>query len=99
MSANPNTHVDWVTAQGIDVALRDADGAWPDLAGRTVDRGEALPRLQRIPQGTQQGRSAVAIRIDLPDRTVILETTARAFITAAKAVRAACEMDGEDDLP
>lgn len=95
---NESAPLDWITAQGLDLHLQ-GDGAFPDLEGRLLRRGHQMPAVVRLPDGTTQGRSVVIVRIDLPETTVCLEMTARAFIMAAQAVRRACEASGESDLP
>jgi uncharacterized protein (UPF0371 family) len=65
--------------------------AWPELLNN-----DKLIYLQNQPVGiacidkaTSKGKPSVALRIELPDgRTVIAETTARLFCTAAKAIEA-----------
>lgn len=66
--------------------------AWPELdKEKIIHLGEGAPPVQVavLDKGLQSGRPSVAIRIDLPDgRTVIAETTARLFCTAARAIMA-----------
>jgi hypothetical protein len=72
------------------------DGCWPDLVakandGRLIDlmntKGEI--RLAVLDAGMQSGSPSVSIRIDLPDgKTVVTETSAKLFVTAARMIQA-----------
>lgn len=68
----------------------DGDNAWPDLREKTVlHLANGAPPIQVavLDGGTTQGRPSIAVRLDLPDgQTVIAETTARLFVTAARAI-------------
>lgn len=71
---------------------RDAGTAWPDL-----DREKCIHMANDGPPisvcvldaGMISGRPSLALRVDLPEgRTVIVETTARLFVTASRAIMA-----------
>jgi hypothetical protein len=68
------------------------DNAWPDLQNKPVIHlaNDAPPiQVAMLEGGLASGRPSVAIRIDLPDgQTVIAETTARLFCSAARAIMA-----------
>jgi hypothetical protein len=71
--------------------ILDGDNAWPDLKDKEIIHlnGNDTPPIQVavLNGGLASGRPSVAIRIDLPDgSTVIAETTARLFCTAARAI-------------
>lgn len=66
--------------------------AWPELKREDcIHLGNDAPPIAVavIDGGTDSGRPSIALRIDLPDaRTIVAETTARLFCTAARAVMA-----------
>ena len=67
------------------------DGRWTDLdPERTTwlrDAGQLT--VAGLSKGLQSGLPSVAIRIDLPDGSVVVaETTLRLFLTAADALKA-----------
>jgi hypothetical protein len=70
----------------------DGDNAWPDLQAKPfIHLGEGSPAIQLavLGGGMKSGRPSVALRFELPDgRTVVAETSARLFCTAAKAIMA-----------
>jgi hypothetical protein len=73
--------------------IMQGDNCWPDLADDKVviHLGEGSKPIQVavLDGGLKSGRPSVAIRTDLPDGTVVIaETTARLFVTAARAVLA-----------
>jgi hypothetical protein len=76
---------------GMNIKL-DGDNVWPDLRDKTIIHlGQDAPPISVavLNGGLASGRPSVAIRIDLPDgQTVVAETTARLFCTAAKAIMA-----------
>lgn len=77
---------------GLDLNL-DGDGAWPDLLGRMdqvvhLREGTTL-RVSVLAGGMTSGKPSIGIRLDLPDgRVVIAETSARLFVTTARAIEA-----------
>lgn len=66
--------------------------AWPDLEKKRVIHlgNDAKPiGVALLAGGTESGRPSVALRLDLPDGSVVIaETTARLFCTAARAMLA-----------
>lgn len=70
----------------------NGDGAWPDLGEKPfIHLGNGAPPIRVIvlDRGMTSGRPSVALRLDLPDgQTVVAETSARLFVTAARAVEA-----------
>ena len=68
----------------------NGDNAWPDLRGKPfIHLGNDAPPIQvaLIDHGMASGRPSIAIRLDLPDgQTVIAETTARLFVSAARGI-------------
>lgn len=65
---------------------------WPELDRRKVIHlGNDSPpiKVAVLDVGTSSGLPSIALRVDLPDgKTVIAETTARLFCTAARAIMA-----------
>ncbi len=81
-------------ACAIDIKL-SGDGAWPDLAekaaeGRLVHLGDGtVIGISALAGGMSSGGVSVAVRVDLPDGTVVVaETSLRLFLAAADALRA-----------
>lgn len=76
---------------GMTVIL-EGDGAFQDLQGREVvhlANGAPPIAVAVLDGGMASGRPSVALRIDLPDgRVVVAETSARLFVTAARAISA-----------
>jgi hypothetical protein len=75
---------------GMSVTL-DGDKAWPDLAAKkdvvVLEAGTIAVAV--LPGGMQSGRPSVMLRFELPDgNTVLAETSARLFCTAARAIMA-----------
>ena len=71
--------------------ILEGDNAWPDLQGKDIIHLRDGPPIQVavLDGGMTSGRPSVAMRIDLPDgRSVIAETSARLFATAARAIMA-----------
>jgi len=73
--------------------ILDGDNAWTDLRGvgeRIIHiKGGKPIQVAVLPGGMLSGRPSVGIRIDLPNgQTVIAETSARLFCTAARAIMA-----------
>lgn len=70
----------------------EGDNGWPDLRGKPVVHlgNDAKPiQIAVLDGGMTSGRPSVALRFELPDgTTVIAETTARLFVTAARAIHA-----------
>lgn len=79
----------------LDVILQ-GDGCWPDLRGRSApdcthvrSGGDGKMAVAVLERGMTSGKPSVALRIDLPDgRTVVAETSARLFCTAARMIMA-----------
>lgn len=66
----------------------DGDACWPDLKDSGFVEGE-LAAVAILDKGMTSGKPSVALRIKLPDgRTVIAQTTARLYCSAAKAFMA-----------
>jgi hypothetical protein len=70
--------------------ILNGDGAWPDLDGKhVVHLGNDAPSIQvaALGGGMESGRPSVAIRLDLPDGSVVVaETSAQLFISVARAI-------------
>ena len=65
------------------------EGKWDDLKDEHVLYAETPLKVLVLDKGMASGRPSVAFRIDLPDGTsVVAETSARLFCTAANAVTA-----------
>ena len=79
--------------------ILDGDGAWPDLEDRkNVVNARNIAALAVLGGGMASGRPSIALRIELPDgTTVIVETSARLFCTAARAIMAKYPNLFEDD--
>lgn len=69
------------------------DGAFADL-GKELEKAVLVPAdspisVALLDRGMVSGRPSVAIRLDLPDgKSVIAQTSARLFVTAARAIMA-----------
>lgn len=65
---------------------------WPDLAREDcIHLGNGAPalRVAVLEGGMESGKPSIALRIDLPDgKSVIAETSARLFCTAARTIMA-----------
>lgn len=72
--------------------ILDGDNAWPDLKDKEIihlANGARPVQVAVLPGGLRSGRPSVALRLDLPDgRVVVAETTARLFVSAARAISA-----------
>lgn len=72
--------------------ILDGDSAWPDLQSKPfIHLGNGAPAIEVavLENGLASGRPSVALRLELPDgQTVVAETTARLFCTAARAIQA-----------
>ena len=72
--------------------ILNGDGAWPDLKEKPfIHMGNGSPPIQiaMLDAGMKSMRPSVAIRLDLPDgQTVLAETSARLFVTAARTIMA-----------
>lgn len=72
----------------------DGDNAWPDLQkkiDRVIHLSNDLPPIEVavLDGGMTSGLPSVAFRIELPDgHTVIAETSARLFCSAARVIMA-----------
>ena len=71
--------------------LLEGDGAFRDLQGKedlVIDLADKPFTVAALDQGTIGGMPSVMIRLDLPDgRVVLQQTTARLWITVARALR------------
>lgn len=63
--------------------------SWPDLNdGNSIHTTQTI-EVAVLEGGMTSGRPSVGLRIDLPDgKSIIAETSARLFCTAAKAIMA-----------
>lgn len=72
--------------------IMNAEGCWSDAVGdRLIHLGEKSPPMQiaLLNNGMVSGKPSVSIRLDLPDGKIVLaETSARLFVSAAKAFEA-----------
>ncbi len=71
----------------------DGDQCWPDLKERLTDGtlcwlGDQPFEVAVLPGGMASGKPSVAIRIDVEEMTIVLETSYNAFMTMANALRA-----------
>jgi hypothetical protein len=71
----------------------NGDNVWPDLKGKSkvIHLGNSAPpiKVATLDNGMQSGLPSVALRLELPDGTVVIaETSARLFCTAANAIQA-----------
>jgi hypothetical protein len=76
---------------GMNIHL-EGDGAWPQMHDRPLIHmaNDAPPiRVMVLDGGLTSGRPSVAIGVELPDGSnLVVETTARLFCAAAKAIMA-----------
>ncbi len=72
--------------------ILEGDNAWPDLKDKEfIHLGNEAPAIEVavLSAGMTSGRPSVGIKIELPDgQTVVAETSALLFCTAAKAIMA-----------
>ena len=65
---------------------------WPELERENcIHLGAGAPEIQvvALEGGMESGRPSIALRLDLPDgKSVIAETSARLFVSAARAIAA-----------
>lgn len=70
----------------------NGDNAWPDIQDKEIIHlsNDAPPiQVATLEGGLASGRPSIAIRIDLPDgKVVVVETTARLFCSAGRAIQA-----------
>lgn len=75
-------------ARVIPLSIIFEEPAWPDLDPNNVTLAEPMG-VAILARGMGSGKPSVAFRIDLPDgKTVLAQTSARLFCTAARAVMA-----------
>jgi hypothetical protein len=71
--------------------ILEGDGAFKDLQGKedkVIHLADQPFTVAALDRGTFGGRPSVMIRLDLPDgRVVLQQTTARLWITVARALR------------
>lgn len=80
----------------LDIHLQ-GDNCWPDLhgAGDKVIHAQ-LRAIARFPMGMQSGKSAICVRIDLPDgRAVLAQTSLDLLRGAMLAIEAREKMEAE----
>lgn len=76
----------------INIHLK-GEGAFADL-GKELEKALLVPanspiHVALLDGGMASGRPSVAIRLDLPDgKSVVAQTSARLFVTAARAIMA-----------
>lgn len=72
--------------------ILDGDNAWPDLKDKPADKfhhSKDIAAVAMLNGGMVSGRPSVAFRIELDDgSTVVAETSARLFVSAARAIHA-----------
>ena len=76
---------------GLDLKLEPSEPVWPREEGDVVRFADeaSLVDVAVLPRGMASGRPSVAIRLHLEDgSTVIAQTSARLFVTAARAIHA-----------
>lgn len=67
----------------------NGDNAWPDLRDKPIIHVKEAMSAAVLEGGMVSGLPSVALRIELPNgETVVAETSARLFCTAAKAIMA-----------
>ena len=71
--------------------ILEGDGAFADLQGKedqVIHLADKPFTVAALDQGTASGMPSVVIRLDLPDgRVVLQQTTARLWVTVARALR------------
>lgn len=68
--------------------ILDGDNAWPDLKAKPFADG-LIAGLAVLKGGMASGKPSVGLRIDVSDgSTVVAQTSARLFCSAAKAIMA-----------
>lgn len=70
----------------------DSQGLWPDLVDKSVTTLDPMaPPIQVavFEHGMADGAPSVALRLDLPDGSVVIaETSARLFVNASTLIKA-----------
>lgn len=66
----------------------DGDNAWPDLATRHVHNHNEAIEVAVLEKGMSSGKPSVAIRIDIDGGSIIAQTSAALFVTAARMIHA-----------
>lgn len=63
----------------------EGDGAWPDLLQNTVRVVDYQGPIDMVvlPEGMTSGKPSVALRLDLPDGTVVIVQTSLAILQTA----------------
>lgn len=77
----------------------DGDGCWPDVLPIVNDKSKTgeVTELAYLQGGMVGGNPSVTLRCEMKDgSTVLVETSARLFLTAAAAVKGKCIRDGVD---
>jgi hypothetical protein len=81
--------------------ILDGDGCWPDLHEKAPaqvkwDSHIGAPSIAKLPMGTLGGNDSVALRLDMPDGSVVItQFTMKLFLAAADAFRARMEIEGK----
>ena len=79
----------------------EGDGCWPDLEGVPGDPTKTgiLTEVAYLPDGMTGGFPSLTLRCEMEDgKTVLVQTSARLFVTAAAAIKGKCLRDGIDIL-
>ncbi len=74
----------------------DGDGCWEDLAERdTIHLANDSPPVEiaLLKGGMKSGRASIALRIDIDQKSIIVETSARMFLQVADMIRAGLEAE------
>jgi hypothetical protein len=67
----------------------NGDGILKEFPKEKIIHANGEITVSSLPRGMESGRPSVTLIIDLPDgRKVVAETSARLFVTAAKALEA-----------
>jgi hypothetical protein len=74
------------------IVIPNGDNCWPDLRDKPIVHlaNDAPPiAVAVLDGGMASGKPSLTLRLDLPDgRTVLAETSARLFCSAARAIMA-----------
>ena len=74
----------------------EGDGCWPELKDKMPPQG-VLTHVAYLPGGMTSGNPSIMLRGKLEDGTeVLIETSARMFVTLAAGVKGRCIRDGVD---
>lgn len=87
----------WVSTHALHIFQNLETGAWAPFPGQLEEPVAGELSIGRLPKGTEEGRSTVYLRLETREGdTVVIETSLRLLWLAAKALKTAAQVAGED---